>query len=137
VVGQASLYHHFNSKETLADAAMREFAAELGSERRSAIPRIRRGSASRRTSPRRARRCAAAASRRLAFDPAVVASPALRAILATYLTDTVDALVAAFAEARANDELAADADVRALAGAVAASVQGADVLARGAVSVGA
>jgi TetR/AcrR family transcriptional repressor of nem operon len=131
--GQGSMYHHFIGKADLAAAALaRTAAAER--ERAEAVldgpgPALERITAYLRRERDALRGCPIG---RHAQDPDLVADPALRAPVEETFAWLRGRLAELVEEGRRSGELRGDADPRAVAAAVVATVQGGYVLARAA-----
>jgi AcrR family transcriptional regulator len=130
-VGQGSMYHHFAGKADLATSAIERSATELRDQSDASLSgtdppmaRLRRYLLARREVLRGCR------IGRLAYDPEVVADPALRAPLEATFNWLLRRSGEVVAEAQQAGELPAELDVHAIAAAIVAVVQGGYVVAR-------
>lgn len=131
-VGQGSMYHHFESKEALAVEAMRLNQTELRelieaevSGAGSAVDRIERYLLKYRDVLKGCR------FGRLAQDPHVVESPALRSEVEQMFGWMCERIASVVAQGQASGEFPSDIDANAVGATVVAVVEGGYVLARG------
>lgn len=131
-VGQGSLYHHFDGKPDWAHAAIEALADDLTAETTALLDQPGVGGYDRLLAYLDKPRAALAGCRlgRLAFDPAVAASPTLQAPIHGYAAALHASLRRAIAEARDAGDLSRTVDPDTLARTIAATVQGGYVCAR-------
>jgi len=137
-VGQGSMYHHFASKSELAAEAMLKSAKQMRAEVEArlsgsgpALERVARYLLSERDVLRGCR------IGRLTYDPAVLADPALRAPIGELFCWQQQTLAQVLREGKERGEIGDALDVDDLAATIAATLQGAYVLARAAGNVAA
>lgn len=132
-VGQGSMYHHFSGKEALAEAAIarngEQMRTEVTAELESAETAIEKVTAYLRRERDVLRGCRFG---RLVQDPGVVASPALRGEVHSMFDWIRAQLSDVVADGIETGELRSDLDPAKIAAAIAATLQGAYVLARAA-----
>lgn len=130
-VGQGSMYHHFRGKEDLARAAIDrnsgEMRAQVAADLAGPGPALDRLGRYLRRERQVLRGCRFG---KLAQDPGVVASPVLARSVEEMFRWLLDQLAAVVRDGQATGEFRPELDAEQVATAIAATLQGAYVLAR-------